>query len=380
MAAPFIPSLIQPITPEAVIRQLEQWQSDYPGATLLALLPEAEKHYIPTLQAQSQAHNFALAGAVFPALLTEAGFSNQGLLLVCLPHTSVQLLAGLSALPDPAKTLADQIRATLPPQDTTQAPPTLFMIFDAMVPNIHSLLDEIYLQLADRVHYAGINAGSESFQPLPCLFDHTRNVGDGVLCLLLPASIHSHLAHGYPTPQHLMTATTTTGNCISTIDWQPAFEVYRALISRHYGIHDLNEQNFYQYACHFPFGILRAGNDVVVRIPVALTSDGSLFCVGEVPANAMLVLLRSPGLQESDCIDILVKAIAPTPETAALLTFYCAGRRMHLGEAAATELAHLHTRTGERPLFGALSLGEIGAINTGDYPCFHNATLVTLSA
>jgi len=36
---------------------------------------------------------------------------------------------------------------------------------------------------------------------------------------------------------------------------------------------------------HFPFGIIRANHEVLVRIPVALEEDGSLFCVGEVPAQ-----------------------------------------------------------------------------------------------
>jgi hypothetical protein len=78
--------------------------------------------------------------------------------------------------------------------------PTLFMIFDGMVPNIASVVDGIYLALANRVEYAGVNAGSETFQPMPCLFDGERVVGDGLLGLLLPAGMVPLLAHGFARP------------------------------------------------------------------------------------------------------------------------------------------------------------------------------------
>lgn len=61
-----------------------------------------------------------------------------------------------------------------------------------------------------------------------------------------------------------------------------------------------------------------------------------------------------------------------------MLGFYCAGRRMHLGEAAEQELASLAQQTGER-IVGALSLGEIGSLEQGAYPHFHNGTLVCVN-
>jgi hypothetical protein len=85
------------------------------------------------------------------------------------------------------------------------------------------------------------------------------------------------------------------------IDWRPAFEVHQEIIKAQYDI-DLTRDNFYEYAVHFPFGILRAGGDAVVRIPVALADDGALYCVGEIPENAMLVLLQAPEAGANNCI------------------------------------------------------------------------------
>ena len=256
--------------------------------------------------------------------------------------------------------------------------PTLFMIFDGMVPNIASVVDGIYLALANRVEYAGVNAGSETFQPMPCLFDGERVVGDGLLGLLLPAGMVPLLAHGFAPPERSMGATATEGNRIATLDWRPAFEVYQEIIKAQFGI-ELTRDNFYQYAVHYPFGILCANGDVVVRIPVVLAEDGALYCVGEIPENALLVLLQAPAAGRNGCIGQLAMNLQSAHGSLIgrqLLSFYCAGRRLHLGDAARTELAQLAEQTGAAALGGALSLGEIGNTVRWGYPMFHNATLV----
>jgi hypothetical protein len=154
--------------------------------------------------------------------------------------------------------------------------------------------------------------------------------------------------------------------------------VYQEIIKAQYNV-DLTADNFYQYGVHFPFGILRANAEVIVRIPVALAEDGSLFCAGEVPENAMLALLKSPGPDEGGCIEQLAQNLAAengSLEDKHLLTFYCAGRRLHMGDAATLELEILGKRTGVARMAGALSLGEIGCTQKDGYPMFHNATLV----
>ncbi|HNH24888.1 MAG TPA: FIST C-terminal domain-containing protein, partial [Accumulibacter sp.] len=59
-----------------------------------------------------------------------------------------------------------------------------------------------------------------------------------------------------------------------------------------------------------------------------------------------------------------------------LLVFYCAGRRLHLGDDALKELHSLGSTLNAANVVGALSLGEIGSLSNWGYPLFHNATLV----
>lgn len=360
----------------AIEQTLDEWTVGRPGMGIVALLPEAEKESLPLLQAACRGRAVPLAGAIFPALIDGAHFVSEGAWLLSFPQMPPHFLipALNSGAPGAVDRLVGEVHRLLPELAAGAARPTLFMVFDGMVPNIASILDGIYLELANRVEYGGVNAGSESFQPMPCLFDENRLVGDGVLGLLLPGELAPLMEHGFSQPERAMTATSTAGNRIAMIDWQPAFDVYQALIKSEYGI-DLTRENFYQYGVHFPFGILRANGDVVVRIPVALSDDGALYCVGEVPENTMLVLLKAPAAGANGCIDRLAERLG-RQAGGQLLTFYCAGRRLHLGSDAERELDALSARTGAAGLAGALSLGEIGSTTRSGYPMFHNATLV----
>jgi len=364
----------------AITAVLTGWRQAFPGCGVLALVAESERDRVAVLQEVAGELEVPLVGAIFPALIKDGELVKTGAWLLRLATMpSYFLVDDLAA--DEAGKMAELAACVARAVDAPEAgAPTLFMLFDAMVPNIGSLLNDLYLRLADSVAYAGVNAGSETFQPMPCLFDGRRVVQGGVLALLLSGEGRPVLHHGYPVPLQVMTATSAAGNCIQSIDWRPAFAVYRELIGREYGV-DLTPENFYQHACHFPLGILRANEEVIVRIPVALREDGAVFCVGEVPANSVLVLLQAPSAGEGGGIPVLASRLAQANGDLAgrsLLTFYCAGRRMHMGAAAHDELAALGNATACAAVVGALSLGEIGSARAWDYPLFHNAALVCL--
>lgn len=368
------------ISAVAIGEVLDRWREDFPEMGAMVLLPEAEKDAVALLQGVFSDHRIPLAGALFPALTRDDGFLTTGVWLLRfdrMPYTVLypDLPRGSDGLQGALDTIVQELLPQLGDGDEV----TLFMLFDAMVPNISTILDELYLRLANRVHYMGVNAGSETFQPMPCLFDAERIVQNGMLVMLLEAHRGAILEHGYEVPEQIISATSTEGNRILQIDWRPAFEVYQEMAREQYGI-EINPENFYQNAVHFPFGIVRANGVTVVRIPVALQEDGSLFCVGEVPPNAMLSLLRAPAVDSRHTLETVVNGLVELNgalDGRDLLLFYCAGRRLHLGiEAASDELRRLAESSGAGRIAGALSLGEIGSSTQWGYPLFHNATLV----
>lgn len=359
---------------------LAEWQAVQPGMGVLALLPEAERKSVGLVQQACAHRRVPVVGALFPELIEGGAFRSAGAWLLRfdeMPYATIH--PDLPREPETARAAMDTLAAELMPQLDGRRDTTLFLMFDAMVPKVATLLDQLYLRLANRVHYMGASPGSETFQPMPCLFDGTRIVQNGVLAILMKPHAGAILEHGYSAPTEILMATATEGNRIIDIDWRPAFEVYRELARSQYAV-EIDRANFYRYAVHYPFGIMRADGTSLVRIPVSIEDDGSLFCVGEVPPSSLLTLLKAPAVDSVHTLDTLTHGLAALdgpPAGLELLLFACAGRRLHLGiEAAENELREFMQRTQATRVAGALSLGEIGSSMQAGYPLFHNATLV----
>lgn len=347
---------------------LQTWQQNG-DCTLLAMVAESSKAAIVDLQARCRELNLPLIGGMFPGLIIDGELKQQGLLLFRLPGHVPYVLTDQIIDKASIDAMAESLKEQLQSGESR----TLFLLVDAMVGHTASILEQLYLNLADSVDYAGSSVGSETFQPMPCLFDQQHWIGNGLLAALLPNHGKTFLSHGYPTPEKDIFVTAASGNCIASIDWQPAFEAYQQMAKEQYQV-DITPENFYQHAVHMPFGILQASGDVVVRMPVATTEDGSIFCIGEVPENSLLVLLDGPQAALLEAADQLGQKVAGLEASHGIL-FYCAGRRMHLGDSAMqAELAAFASHGTSAT--GALSLGEIGILYNHWNPTFHNATLV----
>lgn len=349
---------------------LDAWRGEGDGH-VLALLPEAEKSSVPVLQRACREAGVPVVGGIFPQLIRGGGLAERGAVLLRLPATPGLLIAEADAVERVCREAVSYVENHVGSGDAA-----LFCVFDALVPNIATHLDAWYLQLADRVRYFGVNAGNERFVSEPCLFDDERFIAGGVLLQLLPDHPGAALAHGYGVPDRVITATAATGNAVVQIDWRPALDVYREIMQAQYGV-AIDRSNFYAHAVHFPFGIMRADGEVLVRIPVALGDKGEIVCVGEIPPNAVLALLDARSGTAKAAGELAAElARGGRPATENLLLFYCAGRRMHVGAGIDAELAAVASATGAATVAGALSLGEIGGARSGGYPLFHNATLV----
>lgn len=353
---------------------LTNWLAESPRAAVLALVAESNKSIIEQLRKLCTEISIPVIGAFFPELINRGQLENQGFVLAKInPMSNYVINKNLSQSEQAIDQCVSDI-TELCQHSWHDKKNTLLLFVDAMVPKVASLLDKIYFQLGDSINYMGVNCGSESFKPMSCIFDNEQLVGDAVLAFVLPNEEGAILEHGYFMPNEMIAATSTENNCIVTINGRPAFDVYSELVQAQYGV-TITKENFYENAVHFPFGIVRADGEVLVRIPVALQDDGSLFCVGEVPENSVLTLLKAEDAESLATVKHIVEHFSNNPPDN-LLTFYCAGRRLHMGAQASEETHYLQDLLSGSNVVGALSLGEIGSSTKDGYPLFHNATLV----
>lgn len=345
----------------------------------LVLVAETELENIPIIQEAFGRQNIKIAGAVFPELIYESEFKKGGVLFVLLPHLpEVLLVEDLTNFSQQSPGQIDEVIELVKNREA-QDKETLFMIFDAMVSSIASILEYMYFNILDKVYYIGANAGSETFQSIDCLFDSSRVIKNGALMFFIEEGAQGYLEHGFIKPDEKAVATSSVGNKIISIDWKPAFDVYKEIVKNVYDI-EITHENFYQYSVHFPFGMIRPDNTLVIRIPVSLDESGALFCVGEVPPGSILTLINLPDENYGAAVQTISERINQdeSSKESDVLLCYCAGRRMHMGEKSVDEIRRLDSLLNDKKVAGALTLGELGNMEGLNFPLFQNATIVCL--
>ncbi|MGE3957790.1 MAG: FIST signal transduction protein [Vicinamibacterales bacterium] len=367
-------------TPETLADALDVFVAqDGAAAGVLALVCEgpADVAAVPVLQQVANERNVALCGAIVPGVVTADAVRRTGVLLGRCDRSRPRAIVPLPS--QDGHTLEEAGDALIAFAATAANPvggDMLLLLMDVRVPDSASVIDRLYLEIGDSVTYAGMSVGSETFTSEPCLFDNTQFLSDAVLAVVVPAHPGATLAHHYSGNEALWVATVAKGGHINTIDGRPAFEVYQDLMARDYGI-TIDRENFYQYSVHYPFALNRAHGEALVRIPVKVEEDGSVYCSGEIRENSLVSIVRavSPG-ELTAAIEVGRGAGAHGADS--VLLFYCAGRFLHLGEeAAGLELDAIRQSVEPAPVYGALCLGEIGALKH-QYPAFHNCTLTAL--
>ena len=355
---------------------LQQWHSDMPDLGVLAFVSEHDTADVPLLQQIANQRALPLAGTIVPGLIVGGELKKQGLLLAAHAAANPQAMIPLQQQAMDDGTVAE-LAAFVELHASEDGEDTLLLFIDAMTPHTATLLDKLYLNIGNRVRYAGSNVGSEAFRPVRCLFDNTSFVKNAALALLLPNHPGASLAHHYSESRQLGMATGSSTNRIALIDGRPAFDVYRELVADAYGV-KLTRENFYQYAVHFPLALHLAEGEPLVRIAVAVDETGCLFCVGEIPEASLLSIVQAADPDSNETArEVAAEVKAHAPDAA--LMFYCAGRLLHHGETAASkELEEIQGALAPAPIFGALSLGEIASYRGQGYPRFHNATIVAL--
>ncbi len=358
-----------------ISREAGNWHQTYGDMPMLALVAEQNKEAVRLLQKSCAENKVTLYGAMFPGLIEQGRIVEQGMCLLPLPGATRGYLSEPLDNEHAVEHLVAWLKELEETDEQKKKRKTLFLIFDGMVSNVGTILEHMYGELGDQYAYAGVNAGSNTLTSQPCLIENNQFAEGRVLALLLPISDGGILEHGYCELDENVLAAASEGNLIHTINWRPALSEYRKLVHESFGI-AITKDNFYDYAVHYPFGILRANGELLVRIPSDFTNEGGIYCVGEVPPNSILQVLDAPAESLLKGVQRLADRLRALCWTKTLI-FYCTGRFMHLGDqGSANELEVLNQVTG--PCHGALSLGEIGTTGKDQYPLFHNATIVAL--
>jgi hypothetical protein len=321
--------------------------------SLLVLAADANGFTPAQLDARLQALPIPVFGGIFPEIIADGQNLKLGSLVCALPITAQ--VHHIEKLSDPD---VDYFPATEALEAQIPSGSTLVILVDGLSKRIASVLENLYEVFGSRYRYLGGGAGSLSFKQKPCLISNQGLMMDCAQITALSAPVSLGIDHGWHKFAGPFFVTGAYDNTITTIDYKPAFEVYREVVEADSG-QQFTADNFFDLAKAYPFGLDRLSGDVVVRDP--LFRDGNkLVCVGEVPANHIIYILKG----EADSLLEASQRCAQRAQTDAPslvgLLFDCISRTLFLEERFAEEVNNIHsTLPNGVPLVGGLSLGEI---------------------
>lgn len=355
--------------------QLAQLSTDASVAAVLVFAADENNWTPELLDPIIKSSDMQLLGGIFPQVIHDGQNYTQGTVLVTFPErlhwAVVKELSHLSADYDtPLAALADR-------WEELSGPATQLVFVDGLSTCIATFIEAVFMNLGLEQNFLGGGAGSLTFVQKPCLITPEGLIEDAALMVRLPVHSGIGVSHGWKPISDPLKVTESHKNHVISLDWKPAFEVYRALVETHSG-QTFADDNFFDIAKSYPFGISKLDAELIVRDPLMLKDETGMICVGEVPEGSFVRILN--GTAESligaaaEAGQRAQSAFSQVSDSAPALGCFidCISRVLFMEERILDEFAEV---SGNYPLFGALTLGEIA--NSGqDYLEFYNKTAV----
>jgi hypothetical protein len=253
---------------------------------------------------------------------------------------------------------------------------SIITIVDGLSANIANFLEEFNDSLDD-VEVVGGGAGLLTLVQEPVIFDNNGIYQDCALVIGLDKNINLGVNHGWEKLAGPFVATDIEKNVLKSIDYKDAFEVYKAIVEKDSG-KIFTDDNFFDIAKEYPFGIEKIGSEVVVRDPIMLDGN-AMVLVGEMDKNSVVNILKGVPKNLIDASSKAVNmAVDEDQSEGFLMVVDCISRILYLEEQFQEELDGIKAHAHKKQLFGMLTLGEIA--NKGkSYIEFYNKTCVVAS-
>lgn len=345
--------------------------------SLAIYVGEKSSLVIEDLVDRLNAENLSFFGGLFPGIIYDTKKHEEGIILqkiplLCPPILVKGLSKGEYELP-----LFDALDALGADSQTKKAN---MILVDGLTGNIGSFLSTMYSQLGSTMSYFGGGAGSLSLVQKPCLFSNEGFFEDAALVALMDQQVSIGVRHGWKQIMGPFVATRTDNTRVLELNWNKALDVYREVVEGDSG-QLITPENFFSIAKGYPFGMKKDYAECIVRDPIAIGEENDLICVGEVPENSVLEILKG---ERDSLIEAAMLAASDCSETkgsSAHSSFVvdCISRVLFLEdhfekelEAVAKKIKEFHEGL---VVEGILTLGEIASYGDG-FLEFFNKTIV----
>jgi hypothetical protein len=188
--------------------------------------------------------------------------------------------------------------------------------------------------------------------------------------------------HGYDRIAGPFIANKVSGNLLQEINWEPAYNIYKSIVEKDSG-EELTPQGFFELAKKYPFGMTREGFEDIVRDPIAVTEQGYLQIIDEIPENTAIHFLKGKeeSLIASAKKSMLLALEGASPHVKQSLIIDCISRVLFLDNRFNEEIGQIEEPLKgklNKELEGALTLGEISNTKDGRINIYNKTTVTGL--
>ncbi|MGB0132381.1 FIST signal transduction protein [Dokdonella sp.] len=348
--------------------------------SLMILASEADAWQPDQVNPWLQSLSVPVFGGIFPNIIHGAQRHTSGTLVIGFSEAvEVAVVEGLSDEPG----LEPQLQVLT---SFLEGATSLITLVDGLSSNIESFVDSLYEILGARAPVVGGGAGCLDFVQRPSLFCPQGMIEDAALLVSLQSRIDSGIAHGWQKLEGPFLVTRSRANVLEELNFRPAFDVYRQAVEAHSGMR-FSEADFFSISKTYPLGIESVDGDFLVRDPIRCV-DKHLVCVGEVPQNATVYLLKGDApLLIASAGEAADRALrhrrarmnGEDPSSYRALAFDCISRVLFLDDRFSAELQAINSALpGVASVVGALTLGEIANSKCGAIELMNKSTVVSV--
>jgi len=358
---------------ESLEKQLLDCQSDDSIKGVMILACEANNYNDEKIESVLKAMDIPVFGGIFPSLIMNYEKIDTGFIIAGFEvKPIVNLIENISS----PETNFDEILESIVPYYTESK--TTFVFIDGFSERIDELFKSIFAIFGVESNFIGGGAGSLSNKQMAALISNQGILRD---CAVVSGiDMHSGIGvkHGWTSISGPYKVTSSDKTIIAEIDYKPAFHVYKEVVEKHSG-KIFTEDNFFEIAKGYPFGINKIGMEKTVRDPLTKGENDSLICVGEIEKGSFVDILNGNNESLIHAAGEAVKtAYRNRVEAPKKFIFFadCISRVLFLNDAFTDEIKEVMSHNTRRlPMIGALTIGEIA--NSGkDYLEFFNKTSV----
>ena len=212
-----------------------------------------------------------IIGGVFPEVIFEGTRKKTGVLIISLPfHLNTQLIN----LADSPKIITKELKKL--EIETFDVSNGLFVFYDAISKTKNNLTKSLYNFFGTIPTYIGGGAGSLNFTQFPCIINNNGFHRNASVIGLAHHHIAIGASHGWKSISNPLKVTKSNGNEIISINWKPAFTVYKEIVEKHSN-KKFEDHNFFDIAKSYPLGISKMDAEKIVRDPFKVVGTSIHF-------------------------------------------------------------------------------------------------------